>query len=405
MKHDFDTVANRRGTHCIKWDYLKEFFGKEDLNPLWVADMDFKAPEAILNPIIERASHGVFGYTAKPESFYRAVVNWFKRRYHWEIKRDWIVTTPGVVPALNLAIQTFTAPEDGVIIQPPVYFPFMDSVKLNGRKILNNQLTLQDGRYQIDFEDLAKKAERATMLILCSPHNPVARVWTLAELKKLGSICRDTGLIVFSDEIHADIVFSPFRHTPAAMVNDFLHGNSICAYATSKTFNLAGLQLSVNIIPDKGLRERFKLSLEKLHLGMSNIFGIVGTTAAYAHGEEWLDQLLPYLWNNYEAVNTFLDREVPEVSVLKPEGTFLLWLDCRGLGLTDEQLASLFVNKAGLALSNGAMFGPGGSGFMRMNIACPKQNLLDALENLKRAIEDDSPIPENTVCGDAPGDT
>ncbi len=405
MKYDFDTPVDRSGTDCLKWDYLEAFFGRGDLNALWVADMDFKAPPEILEPIMKRAEHGVFGYTAKPEGFFTAVTGWFEKRYHWKIEKEWIVATPGVVPALNFAIQTFTEPGDGIIIQPPVYFPFEESIRLNGRTTLNNELVLKGNSYVIDMADLEEKAKQAKMLVLCSPHNPVARVWTREELLEMGRICEKYGLIVFSDEIHADIVFKPNVHRPTASVSDYLMKNTISAYATSKTFNLAGLQLSVNIIPDEIIREKFKGCLAKLHMSMSNIFGITGTRAAYAHGAEWLDQLLEYLWQNYLTVNSFMKENIPDIPVLEPEGTFLLWLDCRKLNLTDEKLASLFVNKARLALSNGEMFGPGGSGFMRLNIACPRKNLTDALENLKAAVEDDSPIPEKCSCTGGPDDT
>ncbi|HOP26627.1 MAG TPA: PatB family C-S lyase [Candidatus Sabulitectum sp.] len=406
MKHNFDTPIDRSGTSCLKWDYLQAFFGKEDLNALWVADMDFKTPPEILEPLIERAKHGVFGYTAKPEGFYQSVIQWFLKRYGWSIERDWIVATPGVVPALNLAIQTFTEPGEGIIIQPPVYFPFEESIRLNERRVLNNQLLLNEDRYVINFEDLERRAGNASMLVLCSPHNPVSRVWTREELEEIGRICRQNDLMVFSDEIHADIVFPPHRHMPTAAVNEFLRENSICAYATSKTFNLAGLQLSVNIIPQEVIRNRFKESLAKLHMNMSNIFGIVGTQAAYANGGEWLDQLLEYLWGNYLEVASFLRSKIPGISVLEPQGTFLLWLDCRGLGLSDDELASLFVNRAKLALSGGSMFGPGGEGFMRMNIACPRKNLMDALSSLEKALDDDSPLPaEPPCCSGGPDDT
>ena len=405
MKYDFDTMPDRNGTDCIKWDYLEGFFGKKDLNALWVADMDFQAPDEILKPVMERAAHGVFGYTAKPEGFYKAVIDWFRKRYHWEIKREWIIATPGVVPALNLAIQTLTEPGDGIIIQPPVYFPFMESVESNGRSLLNNRLILECNTYRMDFEDLREKAENASMLVLCSPHNPVSRVWTKEELERLGKICRENNLIVFSDEIHADIVFPPHRHIPTPCADEYLLNNSISAYATSKTFNLAGLQLSVNIIPDEKIRKEFSVSIAKLHLNMSNIFGIVGTQAAYSHGEQWLDELLPYLWNNCLEVTEYIEKYIPDISVIKPEGTFLLWLDCRKLNLTDLQLAHLFVHRAKLALSAGELFGQGGSGFMRLNIACPRANLVTALEALKTALQDKTPVPEDKCCKGGPDDT
>jgi cystathionine beta-lyase len=392
MKYDFSKAINRRNTNCLKWDCLNAFFGKEDLNAFWVADMDFKAPEEILTPILNRAEHGVFGYTAKPDAFYAAIINWFKKRYHWAIEKEWIVTTPGVVPALNLSIQEFTETGEGVIIQSPVYFPFKESVELNNRTLIDNELILLRGRYEINWNDLEKKAESAKMLVFCSPHNPVSRVWSKSELEQLGEICRKHDLLVFSDEIHADIVFPPHIHIPVASVSPDLADRTIAAYATSKTFNLAGLQLSVNIIPNSDVRRRFNLTMQKLHMNMSNIFGIVGTQAAYTHGEEWLDELLVYLFQNYTTVKSFLHESIPGISVIEPDGTFLLWLDCRELGLTDKELSALFVQKAGLALSDGILFGPGGSGFMRMNIGCPAQNIIAGLESLKKALEDDSPI-------------
>lgn len=398
MKYDFNKTVDRNRTSCIKWDCLEVFFGKSELHPMWVADMDFKAPPEILKPIRERAAHGVFGYTAKPDEFYSAVISWFKKRYDWIIEKKWIVTTPGVVPALNLALQEFTKTGDGIIIQPPVYFPFKDSVELNERKLLNNTLLLKNGRYEIDWQDLEKKAESAEMFVFCSPHNPVSRVWTTRELERLGDLCERYDLLVFSDEIHADIIFKPYKHTPTAKVSKALANRTISAFATSKTFNLAGLQLSVNIIPNDEIRKKFKLTLERLHLNMSNIFGIVGTQAAYEHGEQWLDELLPYLWQNYLTVKTYLQENIPEITVIEPEGTYLLWLDCKKLELSDEELAAFFVQKAGLALTNGTMFGPGGDGFMRMNIGCPKRSVIKGLENLANAMNDDSPI----VIGPAP---
>ena len=404
MVFDFNKAVERKGTGSVKWDFLPAFFGKDGLQPMWVADMDFMAPPEILNPIQRRAAHGVFGYTAKTDQFYSAVIRWFDRRYHWKIKREWIVTTPGVVPALNLAMQEFTEPGDGVIIQSPVYFPFRESVELNGRKLLDNHLLLKDNRYEIDWADLEEKAEDAEMLLFCSPHNPVSRVWTVSELKQLEAVCLKHDLMVFSDEIHADIVFKPNVHTPSAAISGKLADRTISAFATSKTFNLAGLQLSVNIIPSEEIRRRFKLTLEKLHLNMSNIFGIVGTQAAYEHGESWLDQLLPYLWNNYLAVEEFLRSRIPEITVMEPQGTFLVWLDCRKLSFNDDELAAFFVQKAGLALTNGILFGPGGSGFMRMNIGCPRQAVIDGLEKLETAMNDNTPVVIDSGPANAPDD-
>ena len=404
MKYNFNKTIDRTGTDCIKWDYLEAFFGKDDLHPMWVADMDFEVPPEILNSIKERAAHSVFGYTAKPKEFYSAVVHWFKTRYNWEIEKDWIVATPGVVPALNLALQEFTEAEDSIIIQSPVYFPFKDSVKINGRKLLDNELVLRNGHYEINWEDLEQKAKSAEMILFCSPHNPVSRVWTAQELDKLEDICERNDLLIFSDEIHADIIFKPHTHIPTARLSKKMADRTISAFATSKTFNLAGLQLSINIVPNDEVRRRFKLTLERLHLNMSNIFGITATTAAYQNGAEWLDELLPYLWNNYLTVDAYLKENIPEITVIKPEGTFLLWLDCGKLGLTDEELASFFLQKAGLALSNGALFGSGGSGFMRMNIGCPEESVIHGLEKLRSAMSDTSQLLPTVEAEDAPAD-
>ncbi len=404
MKYNFNKTIDRTGTDCIKWDYLEAFFGKKDLHPMWVADMDFEVPPEILNPIKERASHSVFGYTAKPMDFYTAVIHWFKTRYDWEIEKDWIVATPGVVPALNLALQEFTKTGDSIVIQSPVYFPFKDSIEINERILLDNELVLRNGHYEINWEDLEQKAKSAEMFLFCSPHNPVSRVWTAQELEKLEDICERNDLLIFSDEIHADIIFKPNTHIPTARLSKKLADRTISAFATSKTFNLAGLQLSINIIPNDEVRRRFKLTLERLHLNMSNIFGITATTAAYQNGAEWLDELLPYLWNNYLTVDAYLKKNIPEITVIKPEGTFLLWLDCGKLGLTDEELASFFLQKAGLALSNGALFGPGGSGFMRMNIGCPEETVIHGLEKLKSAMSDSSQLLPGVEAEDAPAD-
>ncbi len=392
MKYNFDALINRENTSCIKWDFLEAFFGQDRLHPMWVADMDFQTPPEILIPMQERVSHGVFGYTAKSDEFYNSVITWFKKRYNWSIRKSWIVTTPGVVPALNLMIQEFTKEGDGIIIQSPVYFPFKDSILINNRKLLDNQLVLKNGHYEIDWQNLETCAKSAKMIVLCSPHNPVSRVWTIQELNRLSELCKKYDLLVFSDEIHADIIFKPHKHITTASVNKDLANRTISAFATSKTFNLAGLQLSVNIIPNKKIRDRFNKSLEKLHLNMSNIFGITGTQAAYTHGEQWLDKLLPYLWQNYVFVKTYLEEHIPEITAIEPEGTFLLWLDCRKLGLNDEELSAFFVQKANLALTNGIMFGPGGSGFMRMNIGCPRQSVLKGMVNLKKAMNDNSTI-------------
>lgn len=393
MRYDFDAAVDRRNTSCLKWDYLDAIFGRDDLISMWIADMDFSLPESITEVIGERARHGVFGYTARPVAFYEAVENWFRTRYGLEIRREWIVTTPGVVPALNFAIQEFTSRDGGVIIQPPVYHPFRESVLANGRPLLENPLVLSGHRYVMDIDDLEAKAARAEMLVLCSPHNPVARVWTEDELRRVMDIAQSHDLLVFSDEIHADLVFRPHRHIPTLALGEGASSRTIAAYATSKSFNLAGLQLSVMVIPDSGTRDRYRGFLQRLHLTGSNIFGIVGTQTAYERGGEWLDQLLEYLWGNYICARDYAEAHLPGIRVMEPEGTFLLWLDCRETGMSDDELKSFFTHRAGVCLNNGAMFGAGGDGFMRMNIATPRSNLTDALTRIAEALRAPEPAP------------
>ncbi len=387
MHCSFDETVDRRNTSCLKWDYLGDKFGRDDLISMWIADMDFRLPDTILDAIHDRAAHGVFGYTARPESFYRAVEGWFSRRYGLEIERDWIVVTPGVVPAFNFALQEFTSQGDGIIIQPPVYYPFEESIRANRRNTVENPLVFRGSRYTVDFDDLEKKAAEARMLVLCSPHNPVARVWSGKELRGVMDIARKHDLLVFSDEIHADIVYKPHRHIPTLSLGGDASGRTIAAYATSKSFNLAGLQVSIIIIPDPVLRARYRNFIQRLHLDSSNIFGIVATQTAYEQGGEWLDQLLQYLWGNFIFVRDYAEAFLPGIRPMEPEGTFLLWLDCRNTGLDDEGLKDFFIQKARVCMNNGAMFGTGGHGFMRMNIATPRSNLKAALDCIRDAFD------------------
>lgn len=384
MACDFDRVIDRKDSDSFKWNMNRQVFGKEDVLPMWVADMDFRVPEEVIRALIERAEHGVFGYPRTPGSFYEAVMGWFERHYGWTIKRDWIVVTPGVVPALARAIDAFTEPGDGVIFQPPVYYLFDRSVRSNGRRPLENRLVCYGGEYSFDLGDLQEKAAGARMLILCSPHNPVGRVWTRGEIRKILRICAENDVFLFSDEIHADLVFPGHRHVPSGLAG-IMRENLICAYSTSKTFNLAGLGLSVNVIPGKKTRERFRESLEAGALWMANIFGRVGTEAAYRHGDPWLAGLMEYLEGNCRLVIDELARTAPLIKASMPEATYLMWLDCRELGMSDDQLEKFFVQEAGLGLDAGRMFGPGGEGYMRINVACPRSTLKTALDRLARA--------------------
>ncbi|MBD3278141.1 MAG: putative C-S lyase [Candidatus Aegiribacteria sp.] len=383
MESVFDEVIQRRGTDSFKWNMNQEVFGRQDLLPMWVADMDFRAPSAVMKALHERVSHGVFGYPFKPDSFFEAVIGWFQKKYGWTVKKDWIVTTPGVVPALCTALNAFTSPDEGVIYQPPVYYLFKSSVEKNGRKPLENQLILYGDEYSMDLDDLQEKAKEASMLVLCSPHNPVGRVWTKGELKIVFKICRENDLLLFSDEIHADLVFPGQTHIPSGLPGT-MRENLICSYSASKTFNLAGLGFSLNVIPGKRTRKKFNEVLEAQALYLSNIFGRVGTEAAYRHGYQWLRELMDYVQGNTLFTEEFLEKNIPEIRLLRPQATYLLWLDCRGMNMTDEELQDFFVNEAGLGLDAGTMFGPGGEGFMRMNVACPRSTLEEALTRLIR---------------------
>jgi cysteine-S-conjugate beta-lyase len=377
----FDRHIERIGTDSYKWNMNRQMFGTDDVLPMWVADMDFRAPQEVIDAIIERASHGVFGYPYKPDSFFEAVQGWFERQYGWTIRREWIVATPGVVPALCTAITAFTEPGDGVIYQPPVYYLFASSVRNNGRKQLENRLIEYDGEYSFDLDDLQEKAAQAKMLVLCSPHNPVGRVWTRGELKNVLKICRDNDILLFSDEIHADLIFPGNRHVPAGLPGT-IKEDLICAYSTSKTFNLAGLGMSINVIPGRRTREKFQEALQASSLWMTNIFGRVGTEAAYARGDSWLQSLMNYVDNNFEIVKNELAETVPQIGVSRPQATYLLWLDCRRMGMNDDELEDFFVRKARLGLDAGRMFGPGGEGYMRMNIACPRSTIHKAIDRL-----------------------
>ena len=386
MKYNFDEYVERRNTKSVKWDGMKEVFGTEDALPMWVADMDFLSPPEVVNALIERAKHGVYGYTLKDEGFYNSFINWVKKRHNWEIERKWIVATPGVISALSLAILTFTKPSDEIILQPPVYYPFFRVVSGLGRKIVYNPLKFENERYTIDFDDLERKINGKTkMLILCSPQNPTGRVWTEEELSKLGNICKRNDILIASDEIHADIVYKEYKHTPIASLSDFAN-NTITFMAPSKTFNVAGLNTAMTIIPNEELLKSFSMMLENMGLGIGNVFGITASQAAYEDGEEWLDALLDYLKENLEFLKSFVAERMPQVKVVEPEGTYLVWMDFRFLNMSDEELRTFMLENAKVALDDGYIFGPGGSGFQRINIATPRKLLKEGLERMEKAL-------------------
>jgi len=388
MSHILDTIIERRNTSCLKWDGIKSRYGVQgnDLLPMWVADMEFRPPEAVVEAMVRRATHGIYGYPAGLEAYHQAIRNWMRRRHGWEIQEDWITSAPGVVSAVDLLIRTFTNRGDWVVVQPPVYYPFFLGVEGNGCRLLYNRLRFDGNRYTMDFEDLERKLQQAKLLLLCSPHNPVGRVWTGEELHQLGDLCIKHGVLVISDEIHFDLVFSGHTHTVFASLSEEFAQHCIICTSPSKTFNLAGLKPAMAIIPDARLRREFRHMLLACGIGNPNVFCLDAVKAAYEHGEPWLNDLLGYLEGNATFMQRFVAEEIPRVRMVRPEGTFLMWLDCRGRGLEPKALEQLLLTKARLVLNQGYTFGPGGEGFVRMNIGCPKAMLEDGLGRLARAI-------------------
>jgi len=385
--HNFDEVINRRNTSSVKWDNLKNLYGRDDLIPLWVADMDFKSPPAVIKALKERADHGVYGYTFPSEEYYNAVINWMERRHNWHIDKEWISYAPSVVAALSYCIRAFTEPGDKIIIQTPVYHPFYSTIEENERIVVKNPLIHRDGKYYMDFDDLERKAkDGAKMLILCSPHNPVGRVWTKEELKRLADICLENNILVVSDEIHFDIVFKGNEHTVFASLSPEVADNCVVLTSPSKTFNLAGLQVSNVIIPNEMLRMKFRKEENKDHISSPNVFAQRALIAAYDHSEEWLDELLKYLEGNRDFFIDYINKRIPKLKVTESEGTYLMWVDCTELGMNPQQLKEFFVNQCKVALNEGKMFGEEGNTFQRFNIGCPRSILEEALNRIERAI-------------------
>ena len=383
--HDFDQWIDRRQTGSLKWDDAAVLFDSADVLPLWVADTDFPAPPPVLEAIRQRVEHGILGYPSPRFLAFDALAGWLQKRHGWQTDTSWMVSTPGVVTAISVAVQTLSQPGDKIIIQPPVYPPFFSSVQRNGRTLVENPLILENGRYRMNFDDLARKAAGARMLVLCSPHNPVGRVWSAAELKTLADICLANDLIILTDEIHGDLIYPGHRHIPLATLDDAVAKHTVTFMAPSKTFNTAGLYTSTVVIPDAALRKDFATGIQTLSIGKSNIFGIAAMEAAYLHGEPWLAQLLPYLKGNADYLAEALNHQTPNIKVQVPEGTYLAWLDCRDLGLTPENLASFFAQEAKVGLNNGASFGSEGVGFMRLNFGCARPLLKEAVARIAQA--------------------
>lgn len=388
MLYDFDRIIDRRGTASVKWDLTRELFGADDLLPLWVADMDFSAPPAVLAALHDRVEHGIFGYTANTPEYYASIVDWFARRHNWQIEPEWLLFCPGVVIAIDQLIGLFTAPGDGIIIQPPVYHPFRHAITDHGRAVVNNPLVLTDGRYVMDYELLERQArdQRTTMLLLCNPHNPGGRVWTKEELTRLGEICLANNVLVVSDEIHCDLVFTGNTYTPFGALGNELRHNAIICTSPGKTFNLAGLQMANLVVADLAKRARLEKRLRVAALDSPNPLGVVALQAAYRHGGEWLDQLKIYLSGNYLFLRSFVSEQMPVLKVMEPEGTYLVWIDCRALNLPQGELRRRLVEKGKVALSAGKTFGREGDGFIRINIACPRATLADGLARLQKSL-------------------
>lgn len=388
MNYDFDKITDRQYTGSIKWDFNQRIFGREDILPLWVADMDFQAPEAVVEALVNRARHGIYGYSDGMEGYYKAIIDWMQVRHGWEIQRDWITFSPGIVPALNELVRSLTIPGEKILIQPPVYPPFFQAIRNHGREVVNSKLTLENGRYTMDFEDLEEKfASGVKMMILCNPHNPVGRVWERGELERLGQLCLAHDILVISDEIHGDLIYEGYHHIPFASLSPELAAQSIVCTAPSKTFNLAGLQTSNLIIPNAKYRQAFQASLNLTGIHFPNVFGITAMEAAYRHGEDWLEQLMIYLKGNVEFLMSFLERKLPQIQAIQPEGTYLVWLDFRALGMEPKALHKFLVHKAGVGLNAGYLFGPGGEGFERINLGCPRSILEDGLQRIKTAVK------------------
>lgn len=395
MKYDFDQICNRKNTDCLKWDMMESIFGSGDLIPLWVADMDLPVAKPITDALKKRVEHPFYGYSQAGAGVLNSVVERMKRKYNWDIKSEWIVFTPGVVPALHVAVRSLTHPGDEVILQEPAYHPFFPAVVNSGCKIVNNGLKIDNNRYEIDYKGLEEKfhsksrsfqeAGRIKTIIFCNPHNPVGRLWKRDEIIKMGEIVINNGAVVISDEIHCEILFKDQKHTPFASISKKFEENSIVCMSPSKTFNLAGLEVSTIIIPNKKLRDNF-INTRSGIVPNPNLFGYTALEAAYRHGDEWLEQVLDYLQENLDCLKLYIENRIPDIKVIDPEGTYLIWLDFRDLGMDNQTLSNFMKREAKVGLEDGFIFGESGSGFMRMNIACPRSILAEALKRIENAV-------------------
>ncbi|WP_082233514.1 MalY/PatB family protein [Halobacillus massiliensis] len=385
----FTEITSRKGTRSVKWDYAEELYKSDEVLPMWVADMDFQAPEAVVEALEKRVKHGIFGYTMPDDLIKESIVSWLSNRHQWAIEKDWITYSPGVIPSLHMIIQSLTEPSDSIIIQTPVYPPFYSVIKDHERKLVTNTLIYENEEYSINFTDFENKIREnnVKMFILCNPHNPVGRVWTKEELRKLSEICLRHNVLIVSDEIHADLIFKPYTHIPIASLSDEINHSTITCFSPTKTFNLAGLQASYIVTSDEEKRKKVKAHFDKQGMFMLNTLGLTAMEAAYNHGGEWLDELMETLERNRDYVTERINSETEEIRVIHAEGTYLIWLDCRKLNLTHSELKSFMQKEAKIGLNDGGTFGEEGQGFMRINIAAPLKTVQEGVDRIIQAVK------------------
>jgi cysteine-S-conjugate beta-lyase len=386
MKYNFDEIVDRSNTNCEKYDGRKRVFGTDELIPLWVADTDFRTPDFIVNAVKKRADHEIYGYPIKPDSYYLSIQRWLFNQHEWVVERSWITYCPNVVVGVASVILSMTKPGDKIIVQPPVYFPFFHVVEGNDRILVENPLKLEDSIYRFDFDDLKSKIDNRTkMLLLCNPHNPGGRVWLKDELAKLARIAMENNILIVSDEIHSDLILHGNKHTPIAILSKEISFATITISSASKTFNIAGLSSAYLVIRNKALMAKYNQFMQATHISSGNFFGMVATEAAYTYGAEWLSQLNDYLYLNFLFIERFFRENIPEIKVMEPQGTFLVWIDISGLGIEPRSFYQKLVN-AGVGISPGSLFGTGGENYIRLNMGCPKSLLIEALERFKIAL-------------------
>ena len=388
MKYNFDEIVDRRGTDCLKYDFGMKRKGRNDLLPMWVADMDFKLPDVILEDLHKRVDHGIFGYTDPLDDYFEALNHWYSTRYGFTIEPEWVTLGAGLVYGVHIAVQAFTKPGDGVMVMQPVYYPFSEAIKQNGRKLVNNQLHY-DGKYSIDFEDMEKKVkeENVKVLIFCSPHNPVGRVWTKEEIQKVADICLENGVVMFVDEIHADFIFPGVKFTSCMTLEEKYVNNIVYFSSPGKTFNIAGLQSANIVIANPELRATFKKANTSAGYSQGSCMGQFALISCYNKGAEWVDQMVEYIWGNVQYMKKFIEENLPKAHFVDPEGTYLTWVDFTDYGFTPEQLEKIMLDDAKLWLDSGVIFGPATALFERFNLACPRSVVEQAMKQLKEAID------------------